>query len=88
LLHEAVEIGPDDGNALTSLGAVLVMLGRGQDAVAPLRHALEVDSRDAPARFWLARAYALTGERMKAQAEKAALQRIDPQLAERLDGHL
>ncbi len=60
--------------------------GRAQEAVAPLRQARVLNPLDPRACFWLARAYLETGDRTLADAEIAALRKLDATLAVRLGG--
>ena len=57
----ALELAPDDPQALLGLGAMLLQTGRGEAAVASLRRAALLAPRQPMVRFELARALALGG---------------------------
>lgn len=57
----ALELAPDDPQALLGLGAMLLQTGRGEEAVASLRRAALLAPRQPMVRFELARALALGG---------------------------
>jgi len=81
---EAARIETNRLEPLRNLGQALIQQGRAHEASAPLQRALALDPQDAQSRFWLARAFWLTGDRARAQAEAAALHRMDPDLAAQL----
>ncbi len=55
MIQSVAERQPDDAATLASLGSVLLLLNRVEEAEAQLRRALELDPRSGPARLTLAR---------------------------------
>jgi Flp pilus assembly protein TadD len=55
LYRKAIELDPKDAAAHHGLGLHLYRQGKGADAIDPLRRAVQLDARNADARFWLAR---------------------------------
>lgn len=62
-------------------GLRMAVIGRHAEAVPHLARAVELDPEFAEARYRLGIAYVMTGDRAAARTEKAALDEIDPNLA-------
>jgi Tfp pilus assembly protein PilF len=78
LFEAAARLMPSDPTPLENLGRLLIEQGKAADAVVPLRRAVVLDPRSSPARFWLARAYLVTGQASLAALEIDALRGLDP----------
>jgi len=72
-----------DGETLRSLGQALLEQGRAEDAILPLRRAVQLYPSAPSFRFWLAHAYRGAGRMALADGELAALRRLDPKAAAR-----
>ena len=83
LFREGLDLG-DEQDLLINLGRARIDQGRYQDAIAPLERAVQMNPRNAHARAWLLRGYALAGARDRAASEMAALTSLDPALAARV----
>jgi protein O-mannosyl-transferase len=70
-----------DGETLRYLGQVLLEQGRAEDAILPLRRAVQLYPSAPSFRFWLARAYRGAGRTALADGELAALRQLDPNAA-------
>ena len=81
--EEASRLLPEDVQPLQNLGRLLVEQGQGATAQITLQRAVALNPGNAAARFWLVRAYLLSGDRRRAEAEVAALRGLDAALAER-----
>lgn len=79
--REAVAVSPDNADALRFLGQALLEQGQVQAAIPPLARAVALAPNTPPSRFWLAKAYLVAGDRERADAELAALRRLDPSAA-------
>jgi Flp pilus assembly protein TadD len=88
LLARAVAMRPDWPEAHANLAAALNKLGRYPETIALLEHAPAEVKANAEARFNLAVACAALGDIPRAQAELAALRRVSPELAARLDAFI
>jgi Flp pilus assembly protein TadD len=84
LFTEAAALLPEDPDLWRNLGQALVEQRRGDEAAVALERAVRLRPRGAPERFWLARAYLLTGQPGEAEREIAALRELDPAAAGRL----
>jgi arylsulfatase A-like enzyme/Tfp pilus assembly protein PilF len=73
LILDIAEQQPDDGATLSSLGAVLLMLNRVEEAEEKLRRALELDPRSGSARLALAR---IAGRRRDEATQIALLHEV------------
>jgi Flp pilus assembly protein TadD len=72
----ALELQPDHGRALASLGSLYLQLGRNEEAIARLERAADVDATVAITRSNLALAYALTGRFDSAEVQLQAASRL------------
>jgi predicted Zn-dependent protease len=61
------EISPADPEPLTILGSVMMRQGNASEAIALLRHAVELDPGHLESRLELARAYQRTGDKRRAE---------------------
>ena len=84
LWREAAPLVADDPDTLRRLGQALVEQGKGVEAIPILERAVAVTPRGGAERFWLARAYRLTGRRAEAEREIAALRELAPAYAAEL----
>lgn len=82
--REASEIWRDDPETLRFLGQALLQQGQVMEAIGPLGRSVALAPRHAPARFWLAKAYLLAGDRTRADAELLELRVLDPVMANSL----
>lgn len=82
--REASSVRPDDPETLRFLGQALLQQRQVQAAIGALGRSVALAPDRAPARFWLAKAYLLAGDRPRAETEAAALRALDPVMAERL----
>jgi len=73
MIQSVLERQPDDAGTLSSLGSVLLMLNRVDEAEGNLRRALELDPRSGHARLALAR---IAGRRHNEQAQLALLHEV------------
>lgn len=69
LVNRAVQTDPESPDVWVRAGFDFLSIGRIDSAIDHFRHALELDSRYATARFWLAEAYAYQERRDAAVAE-------------------
>ena len=81
-LPRAVRLVEDDPRALALLGRSLVEQGKAVEAILPLQRAVALAPAAVPARFWLVRAYRISGREGPAREELSALRRLDPRAAE------
>jgi Flp pilus assembly protein TadD len=79
-LAAAVEL-LNDGETLRYLGQALLEQGRADDAVLPLRRAVELHPASPTLRLWLAHAYRGAGQVALADAELFTLRQLDPKAA-------
>jgi arylsulfatase A-like enzyme/Flp pilus assembly protein TadD len=73
MIQSVAERQPDDAATLSSLGSVLLMLNRVEEAEEELRRALELDPRSGPARLALAR---IAGRRHDELTQRALLHEV------------
>lgn len=83
-LAEAVQANPDHAGARTNLGVTLGRQGNIQEAIGQLEKAVALKPDSAEARDNLARAYWVSGKGSEALRESAALKKLDPAMAKRL----
>ncbi|MCC6877960.1 MAG: tetratricopeptide repeat protein, partial [Sandaracinaceae bacterium] len=77
-------IDPDRVDAQKRLAAVLVELGRFQEAVDPWQQGLLANANDAEVRYGLGVCYANLGQKSAAKAQYEALKKLDATKAEEL----
>jgi arylsulfatase A-like enzyme/Flp pilus assembly protein TadD len=73
MIQSVAERQPDDAATLSSLGSMLLMLNRIEEAEEKLRRALELDPRSGPARLALAR---IAGRRHDELTQRALLHEV------------
>jgi len=73
MIQSVAERQPDDAGTLSSLGSILLMLKRVNEAEEKLRRALELDPRSGPARLALAR---IAGRRNDEETQLALLHEV------------
>lgn len=84
-LVRARSIEPDSIAALTTLGLLLIQTGQPERGLVHLLRALEIKQDDPGVHFSLARAYLAIGDYAAAQKERAAVEKLNPRFARRLD---
>ena len=77
LFEESTALQPDEPSLWRDLGQALIEDGKAAEAITPLERAVALDPRGANERFWLARAYLLTGRPVDAQAQIGILESLD-----------
>src|SRR5437870_4863240 len=80
----ALELNSTDVETRVHLGVALILGGRVGEAAAELRQAVARSPGHARARYELARAYLVQGDRVAAEEQAQALRRLDPRLAREL----
>ena len=76
---EAVQLRPDNVEALAARASALLDLGRVDDALEDAREAKELAPKDPLARHTLATALELAGQKKLAEREYLAAERLDPE---------
>jgi tetratricopeptide (TPR) repeat protein len=84
-LARATAIDPDSTAALTTLGVALMETGQPAQGITHLLHALTIDPNEPLLHFHLARAYLALEDYAAASRERAAVEKLDPRLAQALD---
>lgn len=83
-LEEAVRVSPEHAGARTNLGVTLGRQGNIQEAIGQFEKAVALKPDSAEARDNLARAYWVMGKKEEARRELAALKKLSPAMAKRL----
>jgi Flp pilus assembly protein TadD len=86
--QEALRLNPKEARAYLGLGRLYAAQDRADDAAAAFKKAIEVKPKLAEAYFNLGMIYAATGRKDAALEQHAALQRLSPDLAQRLKGFI
>ncbi|HKW90614.1 MAG TPA: tetratricopeptide repeat protein [Methylomirabilota bacterium] len=83
LFAQCLTLLGDEPEDLEYLGQALVRQGKSERAVASLLRAAELAPSAPGPRFWLVRAYEVSGQRERAREQLAVLRRLDPGAADR-----
>ncbi|HWN43968.1 MAG TPA: tetratricopeptide repeat protein [Thermoanaerobaculia bacterium] len=84
---QAIRLLEDNFDDLEYVGQALIQQGKSDRAVPVLRRAAALAPEKPGPRFWLVRAYQLTGRPDLAEKELATLRRLHPAAADRLSVH-